>query len=59
MRSVLARPGGGGLKATGKTGDENQEKREESELKAEGVKEMQVVVMKRGRHGKCKRETTE
>lgn len=58
MRSVLARPAGG-LKATGKTGDENQEKREESELKAEGVKEMQVVVMKRERHGKCKRETTE
>lgn len=51
--------GGGGLKATGKTGVENQEKREESELKAEGVKEMQVVVMKRERHGKCKRETTE
>lgn len=61
MRSVLARPvgggGGGGVKSNWKNrGVEKQEKRE---LEAEGVKQMQVVVMKRERHGKCKRETTE
>lgn len=39
---------------------EKQEKREERELEVEGVKQIQVVVvMKRERHGKCKRETTE
>lgn len=62
MRSVLARPGGGGgcVKSyLENRGVGKQEKREESELEAEGVKQMQVVVIKRERHGKCKRETTE
>lgn len=34
-------------------------KGEESELEAERQRQTQVVVMRKERHGKCKRETTE
>lgn len=48
------------LRVVGKKRAKSKKKKhEESELVAEGQRQTQVVLMKKERHGKCKRETTE
>lgn len=47
------------VKSSGKKRGQKAKKGEESELVAEGQRQTQVVVVKKERHGKCKRETTE